>query len=56
MALLSNIPVRNLPFSSLVSIPSLSLAPTEAFNKQAKIGFGMMLENTRETSQERISF
>ena len=43
-----NIPVRN--------PPSSSLAPIKAFNEQAKIAFGLMLENTRETSRERISF
>lgn len=48
MAPPSNIAVRN--------PPSSSLAPTAAFNEQAKIAFGLMLENTQETSRERISF
>ena len=34
---------------------SSSFAPIETFNEQAKIGFGLMLENTLETSRERIS-
>ncbi len=47
MALLSNIPVTN--------SPSLSIAPIEVFNEQAKIAFGLMLETTYETSREQIS-
>ncbi len=47
MALPSNISVTNLP--------SLSLAPIEAFKKQVKIAFGLMLETSCETSRERIS-
>ncbi len=46
MALLSNIPVTNLL--------SLSFVPIEAFNEQAEIVFGLMLETKRETSRERI--
>ena len=47
MALPSNIPVTN--------PPSLSVAPIEVFNEQAKIPFGLMLETTYETSREQIS-
>ena len=47
MALLSNIPVTNLL--------SLSFVPIEAFNGQAEIVFGLMLETNRETSRKRIS-
>ena len=47
MALLSNIPVTNLL--------SLSFASIEAFNEQAKIAFGLMLETTHKTSRNQIS-
>ncbi len=47
MALLSNMPVIN--------FPSLSFAPIESFNEQAKIAFGLMLETICETSREPIS-
>ena len=46
MTLLSNIPVTH-PLS-------LFFAPIEAFNKQVKFGFGLILETTCETSRERI--
>ncbi len=46
MALLSNIPVTN--------PPSLSFTLIEEFNEQAKITFDLLLETTRETSQEQL--
>ncbi len=47
MVLLSNIPVRN-------PLPS-SFALIEALNEQANIAFGLILETTCQTSQERLS-